>query len=69
MNFNPDNFLQEANRSYSVDHQNQRYGQFMMNYLWNHHPDLYTQVPDDADCFYLDFKFNDFVNWIYSQGN
>lgn len=67
MTFNPDNFIQEANRAYCVDNQGQRFGQFMMNYLSTVDLEMYRNVPDHADCFYLDSKYGEFVNWIYSQ--
>jgi hypothetical protein len=46
--------MHEMNRAFIADPHNQRYGQFMMNYLKVHYPDIV--VPEEADCFYDNSK-------------
>jgi hypothetical protein len=63
---NYDNFMHNANRAYldlDVEDQ-QRYGQFLMNYLQEHHPDIV--VPEEADCFYNNNKVPNFFQFIHS---
>ena len=63
---NYDNFMHNANRAYldlDVEDQ-QRYGQFLMNYLQEHHPDIV--VPEEVDCFYNNNKVPNFFQFIHS---
>lgn len=50
--------------SYYKDSQGQRFGQFFMNELRNHNPELYSQVPSDVDCFYNDKMFGACADWV-----
>lgn len=42
----------------------QRYGQFLMNYFQEHYPDIV--VPEEADCFYNNNKVPNFLQFIHS---
>ena len=61
--FDYDEFMHNANGAYLFHPENQRYGQFLMNYLFQHHPDIV--VPDDADCFYANDKVTNFMRFLY----
>ena len=66
--FDYDDFMHDVNAAYMYHPVHQRYGQFLMNYLTQHHPDIV--VPDDVDCFYNDKKVPKFMRYIHtlSQG-
>ena len=61
---NYDEFMHGANGAYLLHPEHQRYGQFLMNYLTQHHP--YIVVPDDVDCFYDDNKVPRFMRYIHT---
>lgn len=62
--FNYDEFMHKANAAYMDHPEHQRYGQFLMNYLTQHHPDIV--VPDSADCFYDNSKVTKFMRYIHT---
>lgn len=64
MSFSPDLFMSGANSAYLYSDGSQRYGQFLMNYLQQKHPDI--KVPDSADCFHDDKNVKKFLHFIYS---
>lgn len=66
MKFNADQFVHEVNHSFLKEEHEQRYGQYLMNYLFTHYPSLHAQTPQVADCFYLNSKCDEFLRWIYS---
>lgn len=66
MKFNAYEFCEQANRAFLKEDHGQRYGQFLMNYLQEKHCELYSQVPENADCFYNNGKCDEFLRWIYS---
>jgi len=63
MVFCPDRFLSEANAAFILSDQ-QRYGQFLMNFLYQKHPEVV--VPEKADCFYDNSKVKEFLQFIYT---
>jgi hypothetical protein len=63
--FNYDDFMHDANSAYLLHPEGLRYGQFLMNYLAQHYPDIV--VPDEVDCFYDDTKVPKFIRFILSQ--
>ena len=65
--FDTDEFMSNANAAYLLHPENQRYGQFLMNYLAQHFPDVV--VPDSADCFYYNSKVPNFMIFIFTQGH
>jgi hypothetical protein len=60
--FDYDEFMHKANAAYLYHPEHQRYGQFLMNYLTQHHPDIV--VPDKADCFYANDKVTNFMRFL-----
>ena len=60
--FDYDEFMHNANAAYMYHPEHQRYGQFLMNYLTQHHPDIL--VLDEADCFYNDTKVPKFMRFL-----
>ena len=60
--FDYDEFMSSANAAYMYHPEHQRYGQFLMNYLTQHHPDIV--VPDEVDCFYNDTKVPKFMRFL-----
>ena len=62
--FDPDLFIHKANAAFMYS-DGQRYGQFLVNYLTQNHPNI--MVPEEADCFFDDKKVKDFLCYIYSQ--
>jgi hypothetical protein len=60
--FDYDYFMHRANGAYLLHSENLRYGQFLMNYLIENHPDVV--VPDEADCFYDNNKVPNFLRFI-----
>lgn len=63
MAFDYDQFFHKANSAFMVSEQ-QRYGQFLMNYLSEFHPEI--TVPDEFDCFYDNNKIPQFLGYIAS---
>jgi len=63
-NFNYDEFMHKANSEYLVHEGNQRYGQFLMNYLHDKHPDIYDKVPKELDPFYDCSKCGQFLVFL-----
>jgi len=49
-NFNYDQFISEMNQDFLQHRESQRYGQFMMNYLYRYYPEI--TIPEEYDCFY-----------------
>lgn len=64
MEFNYDEFMHEANKEYIVHQSNQRYGQFLMNYLHEKHPEIHSQIPQDVDPFYDSGKCGQFLIFL-----
>ena len=60
--FDYDEFMHRANGAYMHHQEDQRYGQFLMNYLTQHHPDV--NVPEDVDCFYNNDKVTNFMIFL-----
>lgn len=44
-----------------------RVGQFFMNELYKHNPELYRKVPADLDCYYNDQLFGACSNWVQER--
>ena len=65
--FNFNDFIHDANGEYLRHPENQRYGQFLMNYLAQHHPDI--AVPDEVDCFYDNDKIAKFMRFLFTLHN
>lgn len=65
---NYQNYVDEANR-YFVQHQKHlRYGQALMNYLWDYSQDLYNDVVSaNVDPFYDDAIVPEFLNFVYNR--
>ena len=59
-------FIHQANVSYfNLDfNDSQRYGQFLMNYISQNHPDIV--VPENANCFYDNGKVPRFLRFLHS---
>ena len=63
MAFDYDQFFHKAIHAFmSCEHQ--RYGQFLMNYLRDNHPEI--TVPEEFDCFYDNNKIPQFLGYIAS---
>jgi len=69
MKFNAYEFCERANREFLNREHDQRYGQFLMDYLHEENASLYSQVPEEADCFYRNDKCPEFWCWITSIHN
>lgn len=61
-NFDFDLFFAQANRQFIQDPKGQRYGQFLMNYLAQVHPEIV--VPEEFDCFYNDNRVKVFLYYL-----
>lgn len=61
MNFDYDSFFSRANRRFVLS-EGQRYGQFLMNYLHECHPEIV--VPKEYDCFYDNSKVTQFLEYL-----
>ncbi len=57
-------FYTNTIRSFNLESNHQRLGQFFMNALWNYNEHLYSSVPEDVDCFYVDARFYNFLYWL-----
>lgn len=66
MNFNADSFVHDANSTFLTHQQHQRYGQYLVNYLSRYFPQIATQIPEEANCFYDNNKVPAFLGWIYT---
>lgn len=65
MKFDYDQFMYEVNRGFlSQKSEDQRYGQFIMNYLSKHYSDI--QVPEVIDPFYDNSKVPNLMNYLYT---
>ena len=64
MQFNFDSFMHDANKAFMEHVGDQRYGQFMMNYLHRKHPDI--EVPYDIDPFYDNSRMGHFLVFLES---
>ena len=47
--FDFDKFMHDANHSYLKHQEDLRYGQFLMNSLYEKHPEIYSQVPENLN--------------------
>jgi regulator of sigma D len=63
-NFDYDEFMHKANSEYLVHEGEQRYGQFLMNYLCAHHPDVYDQIPKHLNPFYDNNRCGKFLLFL-----
>lgn len=63
-NFDYDEFIHEANRAFMKHSENVRYGQFLMNYLFDNHPEIYSRIPQNIDPFYDNSKCGEFLKFI-----
>lgn len=62
-------FYSLANASYITVQEDVRYGQHLMNELYKVRPDLYNQLPDDADPFYDNSKVSHFMTYLENHWN
>lgn len=62
--FDYDDFMHNANSKFLVHEGEQRYGQFLMNYLYEKHPEIYNQVPENIDPFYSNEKCGEFLKFL-----
>ena len=62
--FDFDEFMHEANRAYLNYQKDLRYGQFLMNSLYEKHPEIYSQVPENLDPFYDSNRCGEFLKFI-----
>jgi hypothetical protein len=62
-----DYFIHDANRAFMEHQGNQRYGQFLMNYLHQKHPEI--KISDEIDPFYDNLKVPSFLRYIHSVLN
>lgn len=65
MSFNPLSFMSEANQKFLKHKGDLRYGQFLMNYLKENHPDVI--VPQEVDCFYDNQKIVEFIQYLMKK--
>lgn len=63
MNF--DVLMHDINTEFLNHSGTQRYGQFMMNYLNQHHSEI--QIPSECDCFYDNSKVPTLINYLHQQ--
>lgn len=63
MNFDFDAFFAQVNRQFVLS-EGQRYGQFMMNYLYEKFPEIV--VPEEYDCFYDNKKVVKLIDYLAS---
>lgn len=57
--------LQELARDYKAVCPELRYGQSLMNALWELHPELYKQITaTEHDCFYIDSVIPKFLTYL-----
>jgi hypothetical protein len=66
MNFDFNVFIQEANQAFMKHEGNLRYGQFLYNFLWDKHPQIYNKITEELDCFYDDKKVPEFLRFLSS---
>lgn len=58
-------FINTATKKYNENSNNQRFGQFLMNELWDARPDLYKKITGTSnDCFYQDSHVPGFYAWL-----
>jgi len=62
--FDYDEFMHKANTQFLLHEGDQRYGQFLMNYLRDNHSEIYHQVPEDIDPFYNNDKCGEFLKFL-----
>ena len=62
--FDYDDFIHNVNTSFISHSGTQRYGQFLMNSLYEKHPDIYSQVPENLDPFYDNNRCGEFLKFI-----
>ncbi len=60
--FNYDFYMHDAMQSFMSHSGNQRYGQFLVNYLHQRHPDIV--IPQEVDPFFDNSKVPDFLNYL-----
>jgi len=63
-NFNYDQFITEMTSAFLQHKESQRYGQFMMNYLYRYYPDIV--IPEHCDCFYDNNKSASLLVHLYN---
>jgi len=63
MNF--DDLMHFINSEFLHHRGNQRYGQFMMNYLTKNHPDI--SIPEECDCFYDNSKVPILMSYLHKH--
>lgn len=64
LKFNYDEFIHQANHSYLKHQEDLRYGQFLMNFLYEKHPEIYSQVPENLDPYYDNNRCGEFLKFI-----
>jgi hypothetical protein len=62
MNF--DDFMHNANQEFIKHLEHQRYGQFLMNYLYEKYPEI--EIPSEIDPFYDNSKIPDLIKYLHS---
>ena len=61
MNF--DTLMHSINTEFMNHSGDQRYGQFMMNYLTQHHSEI--KIPEECDCFYDNGKVPILMSYLH----
>lgn len=64
--FDFDCFIHDAMGRFISHQSNQRYGQFLMNRLHGYYPEVYYQIPPEADCFYDNSKVPTLLSFLAS---
>jgi hypothetical protein len=57
-------FIKNVYEGFMRNNDNQRYGQYMVNYLSANHPDIV--IPEEIDPFYDNKKIPDLMNYLNS---
>lgn len=65
MNF--DELMHSINTEFLKHSDNQRYGQFIMNYLTQNHPGIFAGMPEECDCFYDNDKIPILMSYLYER--
>lgn len=64
MAFDFNQFIHYANHEYVKGDHQLRYGQFLINFLYEHHPEIV--ITEDVDCFYNNDKIPYLLNYLNS---
>lgn len=64
MTFDFNVYIDAANKKFLKEQHQQRYGQFLMNYLHQTNPEIV--IPENVDPFYDNGKVPDFLNYLWS---